>query len=250
LRGSASGVCGAVGWGLAAPRPPLPALKGPRPQTPDGLRVAAVVSPLPDGLPGGRFEARGAVDVWASGELPDDIVELWPRLVESAAATGVHPHLFRPDDPFFLQALEAVDAVRLESVLAADFAEYRQRRLPSSRAGSVRGSTRGHRALAARPGTAVREPARTGGRRVGQDGRCAAGGGRGAARRGRSGDPSIRPRVPPGPGPRSRHPRCAGRAGLVLSTADNLVDDPPTPFPSTPPGWSGGPSGGCGGTER
>ncbi|RPF33687.1 uncharacterized protein DUF4253 [Streptomyces sp. TLI_185] len=92
-----------------------------------------MVFPLPDGLPSGRFESRGAVDVWVSEELPDDIVELWPRLMESAAETGVQPHLCWPGDPFFLQDLEAVDAVRLESVLAADFAEYRQKRLPSWR---------------------------------------------------------------------------------------------------------------------
>ncbi|WP_344402725.1 hypothetical protein [Streptomyces longisporus] len=65
-----------------------------------------------------------------SEELPDDIVELWPRLMESAEATGVHPYLCWPDDPFFLQDLAAVDAVHLESVLAADFAGYRHKRLP------------------------------------------------------------------------------------------------------------------------
>ena len=92
-----------------------------------------MVFPLPDGLPSGRFESRGAVDVWVSEELPDDIVELWPRLMKSAEATGVYPHLCRPDDRFFLQDLEDVDAVRLETVLAADFAEYRRKRLPSWR---------------------------------------------------------------------------------------------------------------------
>lgn len=97
--------------------------------------------------------------VCGSEELPYDIAELWPRLMKSAEATGVYPHLCRPDDPFFLQDLKDVDAVRLESVLAPDFAEYRRR------------PARGHRALAARPGSAVRELARTGGGRGEQHGR-------------------------------------------------------------------------------
>ncbi|MGW3120186.1 hypothetical protein ACWDBW_24085 [Streptomyces sp. NPDC001107] len=62
-----------------------------------------MVFPLPDGLPSGRFESRGAVEVWVSEELPDDIVELWPRLMKSAEATGMYPHLCWPDDPFFVQ---------------------------------------------------------------------------------------------------------------------------------------------------
>ncbi|MER7371459.1 DUF4253 domain-containing protein [Streptomyces lanatus] len=82
--------------------------------------------PLPDGLPAGRFLTRGPASVWVSEEFPDDVERLWPRL----NMHGLVPLLCPPDalggplDP------EQVDAVRLEERLAADFAEYRRRRLP------------------------------------------------------------------------------------------------------------------------
>ncbi|MFE7842301.1 DUF4253 domain-containing protein [Streptomyces sp. NPDC057474] len=86
--------------------------------------------PLPDGLPVGRFTTRGPAHTWVSDELPDDLEELWPRLLSEHEATGLLPVLSRADaigeplDPAL------VDAVRLEEALAADFAEYRRRRLP------------------------------------------------------------------------------------------------------------------------
>jgi hypothetical protein len=91
-----------------------------------------MVFPLPDELPlsSGRFEARGEVEVWFSDGLPDDVVELWPRLVEQAEVSGLFPFICRPDDPYRLLDLSEVDAIRLDAVLAADFAEYRHRRLP------------------------------------------------------------------------------------------------------------------------
>ena len=81
-------------------------------------------------LPSGRFEPRGDVEVWFSDELPDDLVELWPRLLESADVTGLYPFICWRDDPYQPTDLSEVDAVRLDAVLAADFAEYRRRRLP------------------------------------------------------------------------------------------------------------------------
>ncbi|MDV7215712.1 DUF4253 domain-containing protein [Streptomyces prunicolor] len=88
--------------------------------------------PLPDELSllSGRFEARGEVEVWFSDELPEDLVELWPRLLESAEVTGLYPFICRRDDPYQVQDLSEVDAIRLDDVLAGDFVEYRRRRLP------------------------------------------------------------------------------------------------------------------------
>ena len=81
-------------------------------------------------LPSGRFEPRGDVEVWFSDELPDDLVELWSRLLESADVTGLYPFICWRDDPHQPEDLSEVDAIRLDAVLAADFAEYRRRRLP------------------------------------------------------------------------------------------------------------------------
>lgn len=91
-----------------------------------------MVFPLPDelSLPSGCFESRGEVEVWFSDELPDNLVELWPRLLESAEVTGLYPFICWRDDPYQPADLSEVDAVRLDAVLAADFAEYRRRRLP------------------------------------------------------------------------------------------------------------------------
>ncbi|MEV6541714.1 DUF4253 domain-containing protein [Streptomyces sp. NPDC051665] len=99
--------------------------------------------PLPNELPlpSGRFEPRGEVEVWFSDELPDDLAELWPRLLESADVTGLYPFICWRDDPYQLTDLSEVDAMRLDAVLAADFAEYRRRRLPywsNPAAGDVR----------------------------------------------------------------------------------------------------------------
>ncbi|UUU19953.1 DUF4253 domain-containing protein [Streptomyces sp. DSM 40750] len=86
--------------------------------------------PLPDGLPAGRVAARGPAHIWISDEFPDALEELWPQLLNEHEATGLLPVLWRADaigeplDPGL------VDAIRLEDVLAADFAEYRRRRLP------------------------------------------------------------------------------------------------------------------------
>ncbi|MBK3581402.1 DUF4253 domain-containing protein [Streptomyces sp. MBT65] len=81
-------------------------------------------------LPSGRFESRGEVEVWFSDELPEDLVELWPRLLESAEVTGLYPFICWPDNHGRPEDLGEVDAIRLDTVLAADFAEYRSRRLP------------------------------------------------------------------------------------------------------------------------
>lgn len=90
-----------------------------------------MVFSLPAGLPPGRFERRGPVEVWICEELPDGIAELWADLLRRAPATGLHPHLCWPDDPARPRDPAAADAVRLDEVLAADFAEYRRQRLPS-----------------------------------------------------------------------------------------------------------------------
>ncbi|MEU1267010.1 DUF4253 domain-containing protein [Streptomyces sp. NPDC005799] len=90
-----------------------------------------MVFSLPEGLPRGRFVRLGAVEVWVSAELPGDIVELWPRLMERAEVSGLYPYLCHRDALDSPLDLAEVDAVRLEPVLAADFAEYRRRRLPS-----------------------------------------------------------------------------------------------------------------------
>ncbi|MFE0461240.1 DUF4253 domain-containing protein [Kitasatospora sp. NPDC058965] len=86
--------------------------------------------PLPDGLPPGRFESRGTVDVWLSDELPPDIEELWSQLLDRSPVTGLFPLLCRPDSQGQQHDLAGVDAITLEQRLAAEFAEYRRQRLP------------------------------------------------------------------------------------------------------------------------
>jgi hypothetical protein len=85
---------------------------------------------LPDGLPPGRFLSSGAVRVWVSDEFPQDVDQLWPRLLSEQKACGLVPLLCWPDAMGRSLGLDHVDAVRLEEVLAADFAAYRRRRLP------------------------------------------------------------------------------------------------------------------------
>ncbi|MCX5261348.1 DUF4253 domain-containing protein [Streptomyces canus] len=89
-----------------------------------------MVFSLPEGLPSGRFEQRGPSEVWICDELPDDVETVWADLLRRAPVTGLQPHLCWPDDPARPADPAAADAVRLEEVLAADFAEYRERRLP------------------------------------------------------------------------------------------------------------------------
>ncbi|WP_405472944.1 DUF4253 domain-containing protein [Streptomyces canus] len=89
-----------------------------------------MVFSLPDGLPSGRFEQRGPSEVWICDELPDDVGKVWAELLGRAPVTGLQPHLCWPDDPARPADPAAADAVRLEEVLAADFTEYRERRLP------------------------------------------------------------------------------------------------------------------------
>ncbi|WP_406176953.1 DUF4253 domain-containing protein [Streptomyces canus] len=89
-----------------------------------------MVFSLPDGLPSGRFEQRGSSEVWICDELPDDVEKVWVDLLRQAPVTGLQPHLCWPGDPARPTNPAAADAVRLEEVLAADFAEYRERRLP------------------------------------------------------------------------------------------------------------------------
>ncbi|MFB7829277.1 DUF4253 domain-containing protein [Streptomyces hydrogenans] len=85
---------------------------------------------LPDGLPHGRLLSSGPACVWVSDEFPHDIERLWPRLSREQKACGLVPLLCRPDAMGKPLGLDHVDAVRLEEVLATDFAEYRRRRLP------------------------------------------------------------------------------------------------------------------------
>ncbi|MEH0423688.1 DUF4253 domain-containing protein [Streptomyces sp. B21-083] len=85
---------------------------------------------LPDGLPPGRFLSRGSTDIWVSDEFPEDIERLWPRLLSEQKARGLVPLLFWPNAMGRPIDLDHVDRVRLEDVLATDFAEYRRRRLP------------------------------------------------------------------------------------------------------------------------
>ncbi|MFJ7073614.1 DUF4253 domain-containing protein [Streptomyces sp. NPDC098781] len=85
---------------------------------------------LPDGLPPGRFLSSGPAQVWFSDEFPDDVEELWPRLLSEQGAGGLVPLLCRPDGLGRPLGPDEVDAVRLEEVLARDFVEYRRRRLP------------------------------------------------------------------------------------------------------------------------
>lgn len=85
---------------------------------------------LPAGLTSGRFERRGSTEIWISDELPDALEELWVDLLRQAPVTGLQPHLCWPGDHGRPETLASADAVRLEEVLAADFAAYREKRLP------------------------------------------------------------------------------------------------------------------------
>ncbi len=67
--------------------------------------------------------------MWVSDECPEDLQRLWSRLLGERKATGLVPLLGCPSPDTALD-LEQVDAVSLPDVLAADFAEYRRRRLP------------------------------------------------------------------------------------------------------------------------
>ncbi|MDX3752349.1 DUF4253 domain-containing protein [Streptomyces sp. AK08-02] len=86
---------------------------------------------LPDGLPVGRFLPRDSVHAWVSDEFPEDIDELWPRLLSEQGTNGLVPLLCRLDALGRPLGPDHVDAVRLEEVLTADFTEYRRQRLPS-----------------------------------------------------------------------------------------------------------------------
>ncbi|MFE7395099.1 DUF4253 domain-containing protein [Streptomyces sp. NPDC057582] len=85
---------------------------------------------LPDGLPPGRFLSCGPARVWVSDEFPQDVERLWPRLLSERREHGLVPLLCWPDAMGRPLTLDHVDAVCLEEVMAADFAEYRRRRLP------------------------------------------------------------------------------------------------------------------------
>ncbi|MGW4031284.1 Ku protein [Streptomyces sp. NPDC004838] len=95
-----------------------------RPDTPltpgDGAPVygAAMSFTLPSGLPPGRFVHSGPARVW-------------PVLLSKQRARGLVPLPYRPDAIGEPLGLDDVDAVRLEEVLATDFAEYRRTRLPA-----------------------------------------------------------------------------------------------------------------------
>ncbi|GGJ13054.1 hypothetical protein GCM10010121_024290 [Streptomyces brasiliensis] len=67
--------------------------------------------------------------MWVSDEFPEDIEQLWPRLLEDRT-NGLFPVLSWPSAMGRSFDLDRIGAVRLEEVLAADFAEYRRRRLP------------------------------------------------------------------------------------------------------------------------
>ncbi|MFC9746750.1 DUF4253 domain-containing protein [Streptomyces niveus] len=86
---------------------------------------------LPDGLPPGRFSSRDHVPVWVSDEFPQDIERLWPRLLSEPGAHGLVPLLRSPAYMGEPLSPRRVDAIRLEEVLAADFVEYRRKRLSS-----------------------------------------------------------------------------------------------------------------------
>ncbi|WP_232838424.1 DUF4253 domain-containing protein [Streptomyces geranii] len=68
--------------------------------------------------------------MWVSDEFPQDVEELWPRLLSESRRHGLIPFLCLPDAMGRPCDLDHVDAVRLEEVLATDFAAYRRRRLP------------------------------------------------------------------------------------------------------------------------
>ncbi|MDI1459094.1 DUF4253 domain-containing protein [Streptomyces sp. ATE26] len=87
-----------------------------------------MVFALPEGLPQGRFVSSGSVCVWIADEPPSDVDGVWRRLLHGQEDTGLvpllgGPFLGRPTD------LAEISAVRLENVLASDFAEYRRHRL-------------------------------------------------------------------------------------------------------------------------
>jgi hypothetical protein len=84
---------------------------------------------LPDGLPSGQFLSSSPVPVWVSDTLPQDVERLWPALLSMQTTTGLIPLLALPDALGRPLDLERIDAIRLEDVLATDFAEYRRRRL-------------------------------------------------------------------------------------------------------------------------
>lgn len=86
--------------------------------------------PLPDDLPPGRFLSSGTACVWISDEFPEDVEQLWPRLLSEQGARGLVPLLCGPGVIGAPLGLDHVDAIRLEEVLAKDFAEYRRSRLP------------------------------------------------------------------------------------------------------------------------
>ncbi|GGU29284.1 DUF4253 domain-containing protein [Streptomyces violascens] len=85
---------------------------------------------LPDGLPPGRFLSSGPARVWVSDEFPHDIERLWPHLLSEQTACGLVPLLCWPEAMGTPIGLADINAVRLEEVLATDFAEYRRRTLP------------------------------------------------------------------------------------------------------------------------
>ncbi|MGW6056025.1 DUF4253 domain-containing protein [Streptomyces sp. NPDC055189] len=85
---------------------------------------------LPDGLPPGRFLPSGPARVWVSDAFPHDIERLWRRLLSEQTAWGLVPLLCWPDAMGSPVCPADIDAVRLEDVLATDFAEYRRQRLP------------------------------------------------------------------------------------------------------------------------
>ncbi|MFD3842776.1 DUF4253 domain-containing protein [Streptomyces sp. NPDC058642] len=85
---------------------------------------------LPTGLPAGRFLSCGPTDLWVSDEFPQNIEQLWPRLRGEHGTHGRIPLLCWPSAMGSGLSLVDVEAIRLEEVLAADFAEYRRKRLP------------------------------------------------------------------------------------------------------------------------
>lgn len=85
---------------------------------------------LPAGLPSGHFARRGPTEIWLADELPDGLEELWVRLLRRAPAGGLYPHLCWPGDHVTPGGTAAADAVDLDKALTADFAAYREARLP------------------------------------------------------------------------------------------------------------------------
>ncbi|MER6464400.1 DUF4253 domain-containing protein [Streptomyces sp. NPDC001228] len=85
---------------------------------------------LPDGLPPGRFQAHGPACVWVSDAFPEDVHRLWRSLLNGREQHGLVPLLSWRDELGSPIGPAEVDAVRLDEVLPADFAEYRRGRLP------------------------------------------------------------------------------------------------------------------------